>query len=222
MSLEITHLVVNGCSFTYGQGLEDRENNNWPSLIAKKLNVPVINLAVPGAGCDRIFRTTYEYFHKNKNHIKPFYIIAWTESSRREEFLADKNDYKNINLSDPTSALSKEFIMNMTTEGIINYERKKMIYWASIISLFREHNTPYLMTDAMKNTIYSPEKIRSFNPDIYDYIYNDTNKIKDLFDIRVNLPKLPCGHDGLETQHIFADYVYNEVKSRYNITNVQS
>jgi hypothetical protein len=217
MILEISHLVTNGCSFTWGQGLEDRENTNWSALLAKKLGVPVVNLSAPGAGCDRIFRTTAEYYHKNKTHNnKPFYLISWSCALRREEFLAEENDYKVVNLAQPATILSKEFIINMTKEGLISYERKKMLYWSSTMALLRSENTPYLMTDNMVTTRYTREQIHSFYPYVHDYIFSDPNKITDFMDLTTHFPKLPCGHDTAETQHILADFAYEEIKKRYS------
>ena len=39
---DITHLVVNGCSWTYCQGLDDPKTQGWPALLAKKLGVEVL------------------------------------------------------------------------------------------------------------------------------------------------------------------------------------
>ena len=64
--LEISHLVVNGCSFTYCQGLESPNTQGWPALLAKKLNVPVVNLAAPGSSNDGIYRRTYDYFYNDQ------------------------------------------------------------------------------------------------------------------------------------------------------------
>ena len=56
--MEISHLVVNGCSFTRCQGITNPDIDGWPALLAKKLNVPVVNLAKNGSGCDGIYLRT--------------------------------------------------------------------------------------------------------------------------------------------------------------------
>lgn len=43
-------IVTLGCSFTYGTGL--CEEQIWPSLLAQRLGVSLVNLAVPGHGLD--------------------------------------------------------------------------------------------------------------------------------------------------------------------------
>lgn len=84
--IEISHLVVNGCSLTYCQELEDPKAQGWPALLAKKLGVPVVNLAYCGSGNDGIARRSMEYFYKDKKfNNKPFYIHAWSYLARRED-----------------------------------------------------------------------------------------------------------------------------------------
>ena len=86
-NVKLSHLVVNGCSFTYCQGLENPAEQGWPALLANKLKVPVVNLAIPGSGNDAIFRRTYEYFYLNKKHNNfPLFINVWSFSGSREEF----------------------------------------------------------------------------------------------------------------------------------------
>lgn len=214
--IEISHLVVNGCSFTYGQGLEDREQNNWPALLAKKLGVPVVNLANPGAGCDRIFRTTHEYFItdvKNNNH--PFYIIAWSGALRREEYQINHKGFYNVNLSSPANLLSRAFLNHMDEQGLLSYERRKYVYWSSVISLFKAYNIPYLTTDYMPTTAFEYGYVRSACPDSYDYVINDTNKMEDFNNLTNDFSKLPCGHDDQPAQEFLANYCYYKIIEKY-------
>jgi len=84
--IEISHLVVNGCSHTYCQGIHNPKINGWPAIVANRLGVPLVNLGARGSGCDGILRRTYDYFYRDlKNNNKPFYVIGWTGGTRREE-----------------------------------------------------------------------------------------------------------------------------------------
>jgi len=68
-----------GDSFTYGAELANREQDAWPYILARKLNLDVDNLACPGGSNDRMFRLTID------NIIQKSYklvIVAWTEPSR--------------------------------------------------------------------------------------------------------------------------------------------
>lgn len=219
--IQISHLVTNGCSFTFGQGLENREETNWPALLAKKLDVPLVNLAAPGAGCDRIFRTTHEYFIKDlSNNSRPFYIIAWSGALRREEFQVECNDFYNVNLCDPVNDLSKALIDNMNEKGLLSYERKKYVFWSSVISLFKAYNIPYLTTDYMPTTIYHNGVIRSLLPETYDYCINDPNKLEDFNNLTNDFSKLPCGHDDYPAQEFLANYCYSKIIKKYKAVYV--
>ena len=63
-------ILTIGDSFTYGSELQDPKLA-WSYLLGKE----VINLAVPGASNDYIFRNTIGYPHKNTVEAV---IVAWT------------------------------------------------------------------------------------------------------------------------------------------------
>ena len=87
-TLKISHLVVNGCSYTYGQGIENPLRDAWPSIVARELGVPLINLGIPGQGNPPIQRRTFDYFFQDLyNHNNPFYIHAYTKSARQELYI---------------------------------------------------------------------------------------------------------------------------------------
>jgi len=98
-------VYTNGCSLTYGSELEDRENDCYPSKVAKHFNLPVINNAKPGSSNQRILRTTIQDVEDLLEQGKtPLVLVSWTISSRFE--LCDENDeWKQF--SEPDDKLSK-------------------------------------------------------------------------------------------------------------------
>lgn len=84
-------LYVNGCSWTYGSDLEldntdlYRKTHNWPGQLGRSLELEVFNGSAPGAGNDRILRTTtkdvLELIEKGR---KPLIIVAWSSLQRFE------------------------------------------------------------------------------------------------------------------------------------------
>lgn len=85
----VTLLVANGCSCTRGEELEAPEERCWPTLLARNLAVPSINLARDGASNRRIVRSTVDLMPKIlarsgavANDV--LITIAWTELSRHE------------------------------------------------------------------------------------------------------------------------------------------
>lgn len=222
MALEISHLVTNGCSFTYCQGLYDPPNEGWPKLLADKLGVPVVNLGTPGSSNDGVYRRTYDYFYKNlPNDSKPFYVIAMTMNIRWEAYITEDtfekiNDYMNLAAIDHFP-LSKAFYSHMDEMGICHSQARKLRYWASLLNLFDSTNTPFLTSDYMPD---NTESVRNFIKKEYhtldNFIRTHPNTLRNFSNITANYPKaLDKGHDGPEAQIVLADYIYNQIIKRY-------
>jgi hypothetical protein len=71
-------ICVLGDSFTYGSGLDN--SDTWPVLLEEKIKLPVMNLAVPGAGIDLIYNN-YKKLVKEYNFKK--IIINFPNMERR-------------------------------------------------------------------------------------------------------------------------------------------
>jgi len=224
MALEISHLVTNGCSFTYCQGLYDPPTEGWPRLLANKLGVPVVNIAAPGSSNDGIYRRTYEYFYKNlPTGSKPLFVVAMSQNTRREEYLIENEygiyqDYSNICVHDKLT-LSKEIYRNMDDMGICFMEVKKLIQWQSIINLFESTNTPYVTSDYIPDTStddFVGKYIRKNHPGLHHSIRTNPNTLKNFVFVTRDYPKaLDNGHDGPEAQVVLADYIYNQLIRRH-------
>jgi len=220
---EITHLVVNGCSWTYGQGLEDPATQAWPALVAKELGIPVVNLAVRGSGNDSIHRRTYEYIYENlPTGSKPFVIIAWSQPWRREAWY-ERDDRNNL-LQDyrgvphpageyPTdNDLYKNAVIPHWNEE--DFLKKSLLYKVSLQNLFKAMDIPYLMTDYshdMSTTEFTKfihtKKCKQMYIAAYNRFHIDSfpTKIK-------QFTPLPCLHDGPEAQKVLAEYTLSEIQ----------
>lgn len=86
-------LLANGCSWTWGAGLEEsfREESVYAALIAKKINRKLVNLSVGCASNQRILRTTFNWLSKQNKDIwrSTIAIIQWTDESRYEYYVPD-------------------------------------------------------------------------------------------------------------------------------------
>jgi len=220
----ITHLVVNGCSWTYGQGLEDPTTQAWPALVAKELGIPVVNLAVRGSGNDAIHRRTYEYIYENlSTNSNPLVIIAWSQLWRREGWYEDGfgrtiQDYKGV--SHPAGETSKSNYIDLYQRIVIphwneeDFLRKTLIYKLSLQNLFNSLSIPYLMADYSHDMLsdeylklISTEKCKSLYESAYNKFHIDSlpGKIK-------QFTPLPCLHDGPEAQQVLTEYMLSEIK----------
>ncbi|MBI1394050.1 MAG: hypothetical protein GC152_15055 [Alphaproteobacteria bacterium] len=81
-------VFANGCSMTMGAELVSPETDAWPAILAERMNAPLRNVALGGAGNDRIVRTTMtfvaEYLGSGGATNDLFVLIGWTSPDRRE------------------------------------------------------------------------------------------------------------------------------------------
>lgn len=224
--MKISHLVTIGDSFTYCQGLSDPLNESWPVKVAKHFNLPLVNLGRQGAGNDSIYRRTCEYIYKDLNkNSRPFFIVAFTQAWRKEEWY-NKHYNNTANNCFMTLALSKEATGDYYERGLFEnwndygHIRRKFLFMASTIQALKAHNLPYLITDyssTYDEEAYNKLKKKFFN--MYFYVINDRNKIKDFDKLVKNYPKTECGHDGLEAQEVLSNYVISKIVELYeNLT----
>lgn len=229
--MQVSHLVVNGCSFTYCQGLERPNIDGWPALVAEEFKIPVVNLAMPGSGNDGVFRRTYEYvFEDMINENNPFFIIAWSQTWRQEAW-AKKiynskiryDGYQVISFptNKPRNLIECSLLKTWSEE---NFYRKTMLYRLSLDSLFKSRNYEYLSSffaeaefndgkNECKQIINSVKNRFNYTT---DYLEKFTNRLEDFFKIAGPYPKLKCGHEGIEGNKVLADYIIKEIKLRYN------
>lgn len=218
MNFGFSHLVVNGCSFTYCEGLDNPEVQGWPALLAAKMNVPVINLAICGAGNDRIFRTTLDhvYFNPLPN---PLYIIGFSHASRREEYVTQTGPkgghYKQIHMNQAKcifDEFEKFFPINYDQ---LYYNKKKLQFWLGITNTLKANGITYLTTDCIPGDHIQSAELQTLYREIWSAVYSDPNKITDFADLCRNLPALPCGHHTASTMEILATFTYEEIRKRW-------
>ena len=217
-TLKISHLVVNGCSYTYGHGIIDPINDAWPSIIAKRLGVPLVNIALPGQGNTAIYRRTMQYFYKdllNDNH--PFYIHAYSQSTRREVYLAKTQQFRIVGGEGNVSELEKEIIMNSDDHYYCLLQQDKLHRWASINHLLDAHNIPHLMSDYMPEpngtTVEFQEKHETI---LKTELECHPGKLQDFNEVTKHIAKTTCLHETVEGHALLADYIWKEIENRYD------
>lgn len=217
--LDISHLVVIGCSFSYGTGLANPKEDSWVGILSKKLNVPVVNLSSPGSGNDRIMRRLHEYHYLNlaKNN-NPFYILPFSHSSRREEYMRAANDYMVMSMK-PTPALMKK--NTYSSLFLLNHDsfiaaRRKLMFRSYVSDFLNINNINYLVTDFFPDSEDELQSLSEIYPIVYEKIYTDNYRLKNLNEISIKYPSLPCGHDDVEAQLEIGNYIHDELIARYN------
>lgn len=221
MSIDVSHLVVLGCSFTYGQGLTDPKQESWAAILADRLNVPVVNLASLGSGNDRIMRKLFEYYYLDHKDNNPLYIIAFSHSSRREEYISAENDYRVIDMH-PSALRSDD--KDFSKPAIINYNQeiasaKKLMIQSYVLDFLHTHNLNYLITDFLPDLYIDLTRLQQTHPAAYSKVHSDPYKLVDLNTFSGQYVPLECGHDGPEAHQAIANYIQDEINVRFGEVN---
>ena len=83
---KINRIVASGCSFTYGQGLDDPKTESWPAQLSKMFDVECVNLAKIGHGNEHVQDSIIDYIAKNPLHVSDSFIIPCFSTYSRIEF----------------------------------------------------------------------------------------------------------------------------------------
>jgi len=210
--MNFTRLIVNGCSFTYGQELEDPQNQCWGKLTADKLGIPFTNLAVSGAGNDRIYRTTTDHLYQS-NDERPLYIIAFSYSARREEYFEDIKDYRQVSIGYECATEIERFVLENYNSEI--YAHRKLLHWVSTVNALKVNNISYLVTDYMPEIPSDDDVVKIQHTKMYEAVHNDPNRLENFLNLTERFPRMPQGHDGFEAQQFLANYIYEEIIKRW-------
>lgn len=164
------YIYVNGCSFTYGTGInnvypqslsaDDSCNREvvakrWSTLVANHLNMGIVNDSAPGSCNDRIFRTTFAHILSSQNKPK-LAIIMWSDPPRTEIFKPmPQNQYDDIDLvqinpqgirkistAEQLEALQMYYAFVHSSERALVHT---MTYMVALKSLFENLNIPFVM-----------------------------------------------------------------------------
>lgn len=144
-----------GCSFTYGDDLENPENDSWPAIVSRKTNTGMVNRAVSGGTNDRILYETI----KHVDQFDKFYI-AWTSTTRFTRYRIDNNHEVNFNPS-MNNQLYKD------RPEFIDYSKLHYAFWHNELFVFKiwlqqiillqryleSKNKPYMMISVFDNHI---------------------------------------------------------------------
>jgi|TARA_B100001094_G_scaffold292544_1_gene311797 hypothetical protein len=137
-------LLVNGCSFTFGDELEGcyelpmtHWHLTWADQLAGKLGLDYDNIANCGSGNEKIFRDTVDYLVKHsKTRNVTNVMVLWSDPLRKETMLEIKDRdvdaaevFPHISMTqwherrqnDVTLSMSKELSLIHCNDAIYNY-----------------------------------------------------------------------------------------------------
>lgn len=212
-------LYVNGDSFTYGTGVDSKDT--WPSLLAEKLDLNLVNDAVPGGSNARVIRTTLAFLAR---HQPSLVVIAWSSFLRTEW---------------PSHGLEPQHLheMDFGHSPIIqvqpNYTKYRNNDLPAITQYYQNINTNWAIDNYINQVLllqsylkYSKIQYVFMNAlDNYDAdVYRSSNKVKLVTEEFLGWPnqcfnqwfrkdqRLPDGHLNTDGHRVLAEKLYNHVK----------
>jgi hypothetical protein len=202
-------LITFGCSFTYGAGLPDccgvgdegppedaPSQLGWPSILAKKLNVELVNRGRAGASNLEILYNILSFDFKPDDVV----VVMWTVHLRdmffKKSFFS-KYGFKQLGMW-CTDRLAVKWMTGLTDRDMTT---KSWIYMHHADLFFKEKTIQYL---------HYPAFYREFE----DYKPNFIN-IDNLCKSEIQLvDKVPDGHPGLQSNLLTANVIFEILRCK--------
>ena len=130
-------ILFDGCSWTWGDELENREKDRFSTLVSDHIGKNHTNISERGKSNDGILRTTIEYCENNTVDLA---IIQFTKISRREILDSKGERYIRLNVGnrDDASVLYFENL-NTNADDLANFYKNKFL----LEHFFKVKGIPY-------------------------------------------------------------------------------
>lgn len=177
---ELTERDINNFPDDYILLNEKRKKWCWPYKLGKLLDVPVVDYSLGGGSCQRIIRTTYEYFSKVKNPENYFAIIQLTGGSRIEFWEEDMNIFYPMQIS-RDMGIHYSYILEHR-KLYMNWQWERYVYLQSAITLssfFKSLGIQYFITGFFEGPYLKSRPKNEPQPkewlDLCDFAENNVN-----------------------------------------------
>ena len=203
-------ILFDGCSYTYGDELENPEKDAYPHLVARMGLMEgaaprsYISIGECGKSNDGILRTTLEFCEKNPVSIA---VIQFTKISRREVMRPWRiNKYWNVHPNNEDD-LSIEYYKNIQTlnDDVANYHKNKFL----LENYFNKKNIRYFFLNLEKRKF-----MRGYTPSSWSHMVNKEPviHIKDILGgQRWHPENYVTGHPNKRGHEIIAKCVYENI-----------
>lgn len=148
------NILFNGCSYTWGDELEHREQDRFSTLVSNHYNADHANISYCGHSNDAITRTTMEWFVAG--NTCDLAIIQWTVISRIDGYDTDKKYYC---VTTQTKYKWQEYYKKYYHDQLGVDTLFKNYYLLE--QFFIQRNIPYffLLHDCYDNVIYEKDSV---------------------------------------------------------------
>ena len=183
------YAIAFGCSHTFGSALE--EKYRYSNLVEKTLNIPVINLGIPGSSPGFVKDNLLQlFFYLRKNDIKnPNFIIVQWPSFARLWFGIHQNLTSD-------SFIKKEYLNNENLRKIENYNLMNYIHVNKLCHENDLMKIDFCMIKQHQFVALQPEETTEF----------EMKEIGDFIDLAKD-----GEHPGIVTHKLIHDYIIREL-----------
>lgn len=201
----MSRLVAFGCSFTYGDSLDDTLDNPgpskfaWPNLVANKMNLDCDNRAVCGLSNLGIVDKILNYTFKDTDTV----VVMWTFFERDLLWL-NKNDSFNLTVGNPN--VDEELIHAWST--VHNVTDRRIRAWYNIHHIYN-----YLKSININFYFLHTHQEREFMW-LKPQWANNINFLPTKFTDFRHLPLAADGtHPGAQAHSFMASHIYQHINS---------
>ena len=236
-------IYAGGCSFTYGDELENPATSAWPNQLAEVLTASINNDSINGGSNARtVYRTI-----KNTQNDYDLYLIAWTDYSRFTFYKSDNNFETNFSSRLIHTKYENEKFYRGWGRDLYKYWYNDLFafkLWLQQIIQLQSilKNKNYIMLNTMENNlskwiatkeffIESTKNLINFNSMNDDQIFDEYNEIQYyislidtskfyrwnefcISDLRKNFPCGPRGHILEEGHARLANLIHQYICSK--------
>lgn len=135
----VPRLITYGCSFTYGDELQNRESS-WPYVLGKHIGLPCINLGVPNYSNDAILQDVPKTELENA-----LVVVCWTTYLRMQN-------------------IPKAFVASLDDQWLYGRWLNQVILLQSYL---KTKNVPYVFFNAFDNQQQFDKYSNIFDPYIW-------------------------------------------------------
>ena len=220
-------LYTNGCSFTWGDELSNR-NSRFASLLANKLNCKLVDGSMNGSSNERILRTTFDYLQDPKTDLENLIVvIGWSGISRTEIYSNGWCTITPTMMGTDTRAI--EYYKHIQSE---QQDNLKFYNQVLLLQLWLEkHNVKYFMfridsgqvkmvvkdgsnrevSDGYDTTHLSQQQIKDINLKTFPSYISNTLTFRE-YGIQNGGGLKPHGHPDEKSHELFTQYLYNIIQ----------
>ena len=200
-------ILFDRCSWTWGDGLENREQDRFSTLVSDFVGKEHVNISEKGKCNDGILRTTMEYC---ENHAVDLAIIQLTKISRREILDSKGEHYIRLNAGNKDLA-SLYYYENLNTnaDDIANFYKNRFL----LEHFFKVKGIPYYIVclNRKKDLLYNTRR-SSWQK------MTETKPLTSLYTLfgggrRDNTPffNFPNGHPNKKGHQVIAEHIHENI-----------